>query len=64
MTLTSDIKEIREDVGGLKIDIAKINVNLENHLKHHMSQRRWVEWIPTFMAASLALIILIKGFGG
>lgn len=45
MTIKDDIKEIRNKVEKLEVNVAKIKTNLENHLQHHMNDKEWVRWV-------------------
>jgi len=59
MTIKEDVKEIRNKLEKVEVDVVKIKTNLENHLAHHMQEKEWIKWtIPI----SLTVLNLILAF--
>ena len=61
--IKEEVKEHNEKLDKLSIDVAIVNTNLTNHLKHHMSIAYWLTPIVASIVATI-LTLLIKYFGG
>lgn len=57
MTHNDDIKEIRVIVEKIQVDLAIVKTNLTNHLKHHSSSEKWLQW---GLPLAISIILLIK----
>lgn len=53
---STDIKELTTKINKIQIDLTEVKIGLKNHLKHHMSYERWIQWgLTTLMALLLYL---------
>lgn len=59
MSHNDDIKSLDKKIDKLSIDVAVIKTHLSNHLKHHTSNERWLQW---GLPLGISIILLIKEF--
>lgn len=62
MTRNDDIKDIRDIVEKIQVDLAIVKTNLENHLKHTIEEKDWIKFIIPTALTILNLILAYKLF--
>ena len=56
MALTQDIKEIRNKLEILQVDLNTVKIQMQNHLKHHTSRQEWFRWGIPILVATLIIV--------